>query len=135
MYSLADLFVLPSRHEGSPNVVLDEVAAGVTIVVSQIGMSPRCLSIMSVGCSFLQRIPKRLPQPSSRCLSVRHWRPDCRIAPRQLSRIVFHRRYSGGDCLRSTLNRCSRRSRECGCHTPYSPCRVSSYSSVGISSS
>jgi glycosyltransferase involved in cell wall biosynthesis len=43
LYSIADLFVLPSLSEGSPNVLLESMAARVPIVATKVGGVPELL--------------------------------------------------------------------------------------------
>ena len=43
LYSIADLFVLPSLSEGSPNVLLESMAARVPIVATNVGGVPEIL--------------------------------------------------------------------------------------------
>lgn len=43
-YAIADIFILPSHSEGSPNVMLEAAAAGVPIVATAVGGIPEVLS-------------------------------------------------------------------------------------------
>lgn len=55
-YAAADLFVLPSRSEGSPNALLEALAAGCPIVASRVGGVPE---IVQHGVSARLVVPDR----------------------------------------------------------------------------
>jgi glycosyltransferase involved in cell wall biosynthesis len=44
LYSLADVFVLPSHTEGSPNVILEALEAGVAVVATAVGGVPEMVA-------------------------------------------------------------------------------------------
>jgi glycosyltransferase involved in cell wall biosynthesis len=54
-YSMADIVVIPSRSEGSPNVLLEALAAGKAVVATRVGGIPEILrsenSALLVDCS------------------------------------------------------------------------------------
>jgi glycosyltransferase involved in cell wall biosynthesis len=70
-YGLADLFVLPSHSEGSPNVVLEAMAAGVPIVATAVGGVPEMISHDQSGLLVPAGDPAALAEAMGRLLEDR----------------------------------------------------------------
>jgi glycosyltransferase involved in cell wall biosynthesis len=73
----ADLFVLPSRWEGLPNVVLEALALGVPVIASEEAgveeiarAAPNAVSIVAVETAFAAAIARHRPT-SAPILSLR----------------------------------------------------------------
>lgn len=67
-YSLASLFVLPSHSEGSPNVLLEAMAAGLPIVVTAVGGVPEIVQHEATALLVPPRNPGALAEAISRLL-------------------------------------------------------------------
>jgi glycosyltransferase involved in cell wall biosynthesis/acetyltransferase-like isoleucine patch superfamily enzyme len=67
-YALADLFVLPSHSEGSPNVLLEAMAAGVPVVATAVGGVPEIVTDGSDALLVEKRNPEALAATITRLL-------------------------------------------------------------------
>jgi len=67
-YAAARLFVLPSHSEGSPNVVLESVAAGVPVVATAVGGVPEILEDGQTGVLVAKGQPPELAAAIERLL-------------------------------------------------------------------
>lgn len=61
-YAAADLFVLPSHSEGSPNVLLEAMAAGLPCVATRVGGVPEMLADGESGYIVAARKPAAIAQ-------------------------------------------------------------------------
>ncbi len=68
-YAMASLFVLPSHSEGSPNVLLEALAAGVPIVATEVGGVPEVITDETNGLLVPPASPEALAQTIGRALS------------------------------------------------------------------
>jgi len=67
-YTMANLFVLPSHTEGSPNVLLEAMAAGLPIVATAVGGVPEIVTNEKEALLVEKRSPAALAQAISRLL-------------------------------------------------------------------
>ena len=63
-YAAADVFVLPSRSEGSPNVLLEAMAAGCPIVATRVGGVPEI-----AGSGEVQLVPRDRPMALAQAIA------------------------------------------------------------------
>ncbi len=68
-YGAADVFVLPSRSEGSPYVLLEAMRAGVPVAATAVGGVPEILTNEKTALLVKPRDPKSLATAISRILS------------------------------------------------------------------
>ena len=70
-YAIADILVLPSHSEGSPNVLLEAMAAGVPIVATAVGGTVELVCDEKTALLVPSRDPKALSQAMGRLLQDR----------------------------------------------------------------
>ena len=74
LYAAADMFVLPSYTEGSPNVVLEAMAAGLPIVATAVGGVPEIIRHESTGLLVKARDPNSIAAAVHRLLGDKELR-------------------------------------------------------------
>ena len=112
----ADIFVLPSFEEGSPNALLEAMAAGLATVSSKIGGVEDLLAEGETGLMFPAGDAPALTDALSRLMENSQWRHDIGAASRRhvadnfsvaliaqcyidaYRRLVDNRRVSAGMC-------------------------------------
>ncbi len=83
-YSLADVLALPSHSEGSPNVVLEAMAAGVPLVATSVGGVPEIVQNGKTGLIVPPRDSKAMADGIARILDDVRWSAEMAEAARQL---------------------------------------------------
>jgi glycosyltransferase involved in cell wall biosynthesis len=71
-YAMADIFVLPSHSEGSPNVLLEAMAAGLPSVATAVGGVPETVQDRRTALV----VPPREPERLARAIAELVERPD-----------------------------------------------------------
>jgi glycosyltransferase involved in cell wall biosynthesis len=96
---MANLFVLPSHSEGSPNVLLEAMAAGLPIIATAVGGVPEIVRNGEEAVLVEKQNPKVLAQAIARVLQ------DNKLQ-RQLAEAAQHRiqAYSPAAYCRSILS-------------------------------
>jgi glycosyltransferase involved in cell wall biosynthesis len=89
-YALASMVVMPSHSEGSPNVLLEAMAAGVPVVATAVGGVPEIATDGQTALLAQARNPASLAQAIQRMLEDSELR--CRLA--QNARELAEREYS-----------------------------------------
>ena len=88
-FALADLFVLPSHSEGSPNVLLEAMMAGVPIVATRVGGTPEVVADERTALLTPARNPQALAAALEQLLSNEGLRAGLRESAFERARTVF----------------------------------------------
>ncbi|MFN2454917.1 MAG: glycosyltransferase [Pyrinomonadaceae bacterium] len=98
-YALADLFVLPSHSEGSPNVLLEAMAAGIPIAATTVGGVPEIVEDGESALLVTPRDPQALATAINRLLTDAEL--ACKLTAKASERVAT--RYSRDAHIRSLL--------------------------------
>ena len=104
-YTLADLMVLPSHTEGSPNCLLEAMAAGLPVVATAVGGVPEIVSTENAAILVEKGNPSALAQAISQVLDDELLRAQLLTAARKTAKAYSPESYCDallslyGDCL------------------------------------
>jgi glycosyltransferase involved in cell wall biosynthesis len=87
-YNLADIFVLPSLSEGSPNVLLEAMMAQTPVVATAVGGVPETVEHESSALIVPARDPEKLAEAMRRLLDSPELR--ARLAANAFARVKEH---------------------------------------------
>jgi glycosyltransferase involved in cell wall biosynthesis len=88
-YALATVLALPSHSEGSPNVVLEAMAAGVPIVATAVGGVPEILSHQQTGVLTAPQNPQAMADELRRLLDSESLRQRLAFAAREQAATIY----------------------------------------------
>lgn len=81
--SIMDVFLLTSRYEGTPNVLMEAQALGIPVVATSAGGVAETLVVDSTGLVLKERSPKKLAQAVETVLEDPEWKARAKkIGPR-----------------------------------------------------
>lgn len=92
-YSLANVMVLPSWSEGSPNVLLEAMAAGLPIVATAVGGIPEIVSASGAALLVERKQPKALARRIAEILGDENLKHELRVAARSAASAYSPERY------------------------------------------
>lgn len=87
-YSIADLFVLPSHTEGSPNVLLEAMSAGIPVIATNVGGIPELAGHETCALLVEDRDVAALSRAISRMLENKDLRERLRFSAGQM--VLLH---------------------------------------------
>ena len=87
-YAAADAFVLPSRNEGTPAVILEAMASGTPIIASKVGGIPEIISDGVNGLLFESEKSEQLRVCLKKLFHNKNMRQ--RLAENALNGVVEH---------------------------------------------
>jgi glycosyltransferase involved in cell wall biosynthesis len=103
-YTLADLMVLPSHTEGSPNCLLEAMAAGLPVVATAVGGVPEIVSTENAAILVEKGNPSALAQAISHVLDDELLRAQLSTAARKTAKAYSPESYC--DALLSLYRDC-----------------------------
>jgi len=125
-YTMADVMVLPSSTEGSPNALLEAMAAGLPIVATAVGGVPEIVSNRNSALLVPKQDPVALSGAIARVLDSEDLRRQLSQAARNTASAYTPEAY--GDFMLSLYQDClgqaAREQADCGRHSESSPTRM-----------
>jgi len=122
-YTLADVMVLPSQSEGSPNVLLEAMAAGLPIVATRVGGVPEIVSDAKAALLVPARDPAALAQGIAKVLDDRDFSAQLSVAAKKTAAAYSPQSYCESmlELYRDCMKQEPAKYRKSGNHQPREP--------------